>query len=187
MKQTFQKICVVTLQIYFLVAFVIVTPYFNWRYAVQNGFVSWFYFGEVVATAQAMIWPYYAVASFSSGQSSALARNELHLNNSKRACDEAMRIVIRFNGFKAMPPKESSEVVKLFQASVTEAELVDDSFLQQLHPEFCRRYREDYIGSLRTLAEGLRTGDHVKLISAAATYNSYTEWMRTHVNEFKSP
>ncbi len=40
-------------------AFIIFTPYYNWQYAKNNGFASWLFFGEIVATAKAFAWPYF--------------------------------------------------------------------------------------------------------------------------------
>ena len=33
--------------------------YFNYLYAVNNGFVAWLLFGELIATFQGFIWPLY--------------------------------------------------------------------------------------------------------------------------------
>lgn len=46
--------------IYFLSVGVAV-PYFNWTYAREHGVVSWVFFGEIVATAKAAVWPYFAL------------------------------------------------------------------------------------------------------------------------------
>jgi|GEM_PF-3126376 len=43
------------------------------------------------------------------------------------------------------------------------------------------------IGSLRSYTDGVRTGDQAKLISAATTYNSFSEWMSTHAKELRFP
>ena len=187
MKKTFKSIGFAVFYTYFLAFLFIATPYFNWRYAKEHGFGSWLVFGEVIATAQAVIWPYYVVAGFGSGRSSDEARSDQHYINSKRACDEALRLVIRFGRVSSLPPKEASDVAQLLQAAVTEAELVGDSYLRRIHPEFGRRYRDDYIGSLRTLAEGVKAGDQVKQISATAKYNSFYEWMADHGKELKFP
>ena len=37
--------------------------YFNWQYANQEGFIRWFWFGEVVATAKGLVWPYFVLES----------------------------------------------------------------------------------------------------------------------------
>ena len=33
--------------------------YYNWVYAQEHGFVKWLFFGEVLATLKALIWPYF--------------------------------------------------------------------------------------------------------------------------------
>ncbi len=35
--------------------------YFNWSYAQRHGFTKWLLLGEIVPTAQAVIWPHYAL------------------------------------------------------------------------------------------------------------------------------
>jgi hypothetical protein len=44
--------------IYGISAFGMIT-YFNWLYAVQNGFWKWLLFGEIVATFQGLLWPFF--------------------------------------------------------------------------------------------------------------------------------
>lgn len=34
-------------------------PYFNWQYAKEHGFWQWIFFGEVIATFKAVLWPYF--------------------------------------------------------------------------------------------------------------------------------
>ena len=31
--------------------------YYNWLYANENGFISWLFFGEVIASLKALVWP----------------------------------------------------------------------------------------------------------------------------------
>lgn len=33
--------------------------YYNWQYAGEHGFVQWFFLGEIVPSAKALVWPYY--------------------------------------------------------------------------------------------------------------------------------
>jgi hypothetical protein len=53
------------LNLYFI-SVVVAIPYFNFRYANKHGFVNWLLLGEIVPTAQALVWPYFA---FSPGES----------------------------------------------------------------------------------------------------------------------
>jgi hypothetical protein len=186
MKKQLIHNALVICSMYLTLSLLIAAPLFNWRYARQHGFVKWFAFGEVIATAQAAIWPYYAVAGDSGRRNSVEARSDLHYNNSASDCMEAMKIIGHL-GIISSPSKESSNVVLILQASVTEAGLVDDSYLQHVHPELVRRYREDYVESIRTLADAIQTGEQAKQISALATYDTFAEWMHTHDKELKFP
>ena len=49
--------------LYFLVAVLFFAPYYNWPYAKEYGFLNWLFFGEFVATAKAMVWPYFTLLS----------------------------------------------------------------------------------------------------------------------------
>ena len=33
--------------------------HFNWLYAVENGFWAWLFFGELIASAKALVWPFF--------------------------------------------------------------------------------------------------------------------------------
>ena len=33
--------------------------YYNYLYAIENGFWAWVFFGEIVASLKALIWPYF--------------------------------------------------------------------------------------------------------------------------------
>ena len=41
----------------------IFTPYYNYKYIVNNGFIKWIFFGEIIATSKAMLWPYFIITS----------------------------------------------------------------------------------------------------------------------------
>ena len=53
------KIVGILLNLYFISVMVAI-PYFNFRYAKKHGFVTWLLLGEIVPTAQAVVWPYFA-------------------------------------------------------------------------------------------------------------------------------
>ena len=57
------------LNLYFI-SVVVALPYFNFRYANKHGFVNWLLLGEIVPTAQALVWPYFAFSESGSGLTS---------------------------------------------------------------------------------------------------------------------
>lgn len=186
MNKILKNVGFAVLYIYFF-SLVFAMPYFNWRYARDHGFVSWLVFGEIIASAKAVIWPYYAVARFGPRSENAVAHTDSHYDRCIDASDEAGKVIARFHGITQLPPKDAAHVVELLQLSVAEAELVQDSYLRQVHPEFLRRFREEYTGSLQELADGIRTGDRLKQLSAATAYNNFCKWMNDHAKELKVP
>ena len=72
MKQTFRNIGLAVFYIYFL-STILAAAYFNWAYFNEHGFMRWLVFGDVIATAKSVIWPYYAVVGFGSGRSSCIS------------------------------------------------------------------------------------------------------------------
>jgi hypothetical protein len=187
MKKRLIDFVIAACSIYLTLSLMIAAPLFNWRYARQHGFGKWLAFGEFIATAQAAIWPYYALTGSGSDRRNSLeARSNLHFDNSASDCVAAMKLLGQF-GVMSLPTNESSNVVMMLRAAVTEASLVDDSYLRRAHPEMVKRYREDYAASLSTLADALQTGERAKQLLALATYDTFAEWMQTHNKELKFP
>lgn len=58
-KKIATSVLTVVFCIYFAIAGFIFTPYYNWQYAKDHGFVNWIFLGEVVPTLKAMVWPYF--------------------------------------------------------------------------------------------------------------------------------
>jgi hypothetical protein len=54
----FEKIIGILIFLYAGIAAVF-TLYFNYMYAVTNGFIAWVFFGEIVATFQGLLWPFF--------------------------------------------------------------------------------------------------------------------------------
>jgi len=173
MKKVLKELAATVLSIYIL-SFVFAGVYFNWQYAKRHGFTDWLALGELSATAKAFVWPYYAING-----DPYLSQTDPSFANSRASSRKTLEIVARFDGVLNLPPNEASEVVQLLEASVIEADLTKDSYLQMVHAEFPHRFRTDYTKSLRNLADGIRTGDEVKVISAIAVYNSFSDWVKS--------
>ncbi len=49
---------------YLLTVFTLATPYYNWQYAHDSGFVSWILGNEIVPTCKASVWPVIAYLDY---------------------------------------------------------------------------------------------------------------------------
>tara|TARA_Y100000389_G_scaffold166215_1_gene170813 strand:- start:36 stop:209 length:174 start_codon:yes stop_codon:yes gene_type:complete len=43
----------------YFITVAIATPYFNWIFAKENGFLAWLLLGQIIPTFQAFVWPYF--------------------------------------------------------------------------------------------------------------------------------
>lgn len=43
----------------YFITVAIATPYFNWVFAQENGFLAWLLLGQIIPTFQAFVWPYF--------------------------------------------------------------------------------------------------------------------------------
>ena len=146
--------------IYFIsVSFAV--PYFNFRYAKNHGFMSWVLFGEVVATAQAFKWPYYAInAKRRPTFTDAEKQNLEHYHRSCDAVRQAQRILnsVPPNQFTELKPEESDAYFSLYKIALNEAKLVDADVLAKVHPDLPTHFRDEYVASIELLNRSLADG-----------------------------
>jgi hypothetical protein len=167
------------LQVY-TVSIMLAVPYMNWQYAKDHGFISWLLFGQVVATAKATAWPYFAASSWGGDDYGDM---DLHFVNSRRASHEALLLIDRADGLMGLSPSQKQEVVSLLRASVDEARLVSKAYLQKVHPDFPEQFNSGYVYPLRTLLEGFETNSTTKQIMAVSAYNNFSKWASDHGKE----
>jgi hypothetical protein len=43
----------------YLLSVTLMTSYYNWQYARDNGFIAWLLLGQIVPTSKALVWPYF--------------------------------------------------------------------------------------------------------------------------------
>jgi hypothetical protein len=183
MKKGALKFAIMVWYTYLFVTMLAV-PVFNWRYAREHGFVSWLCLGEVVATLEAAIWPYYAITEWKNYGN---PENELdaHFVNSRRASHQALMIIDNQGGILNLDDSARKEVIQLLESAAAEAALVQDSFLQEIHVEFPHNWKEGYTTALTELVAGIETGDEKRQIAAVAKYNSFSDWVQGHASELR--
>jgi hypothetical protein len=170
----------------YMMTVVFAVPYFNWRLAKEHGFLSWLFLGEVVASAKATIWPYYAISGSTTVDTDEMSED--HLKSSVRILTEATNMMQGYGDQDpdSIPPKVISDVEKLLGASVSEAELVNETYLLRINSEFPIHFKDDYIASIKDIADGLRTGDRTELLLGATKYEKFRDWQQTYAPEYAS-
>ncbi|MDA8137366.1 MAG: hypothetical protein M0036_01830 [Desulfobacteraceae bacterium] len=177
MKKIFKNIMTGLVGLY-LISLTLITPYYNYQYAKEHGFINWLIFGEIVATIKSAVWPYYAF--FSDEDSFAGHPDEHHYANSKKASDEALKIVVKSGDITRLSVENRNKAADLLGLAITEANQVQSGYLQKVHPEFSAIYEKNYIHSISLLIEGLRTNNTRVTLEGAFGYNEFAKWMQSH-------
>jgi len=81
--------CAVIIGLYFLSVMIFV-PYYNWQYARSNGVIDWMFFGEIAATAKAIVWPYFEFVHKQDDVIVEKSKSNLNSNSSKSSSDESI-------------------------------------------------------------------------------------------------
>lgn len=179
MKKIFGSVLIGVFGLYFL-SVAVMTPYYNWRYAKEHGFIKWLFFGEIVSTLKAVAWPYFTFASTSS--SAPYSPDERHYGNSKKACDEAMKVIVNAGDVTRLGSDERTKVAELLELAIAEANQVQQAYLQEVHPEFPTMY-ENYKHAMGLLVGGLHTDNTSLVLAGAYGYNEFAQWLQSHRKE----
>jgi len=182
MKNILHKILITIIYLYFFMAILICTPYFNWNYAKMHGFVNWICFGEVVATAKAIVWPYYVFVSTHENHYD--SPNATHFINSKKAFDEALIIVDKVGDVSKLPTNRKAEFADLLRVAINEANQVQPLYLQEAHIDYPNMYENKYKHGISLMLQGIETDNTALILSGAFECNEFADWIQIHKSEF---
>ena len=153
---------------YFLPAGCLFVPYYNWQYAQSNGFLSWVFFGELVATAKAFAWPYFVL---SGAQSSAR-----HFGNSIKYHNSAAEIVNKGRPFEAMSKEDAERMLHFLRKALAEAKAVKIDELNARLPGFGDQYRSKCIRGLEETIHGYENGDIDRSLRGQVLMEQWGDW-----------
>lgn len=175
----------------YVVGVMLSVPYFNWRYARDHGFVSWIFFGEVVATAQSVVWPMYAFSQESKPDWSDYERENIrHFNRVSDAIKQSAKIV-NFGdqgGPSIIPTEDAQAIVSLHAFALKEARLVDANVLAKAHPELPQHFQNQLLPFLQTMNrvhDG--TANFNEQVAAHKLFDAWVDWINTNRSEIRIP
>ena len=174
--------------LYFMIAFFIAVPYFNYQYARQHGFINWLFLGEVAPTAQSLIWPYYLLTSKPSlSWTEAEKANLRHFHNS----DNAARGIIQLSKFSNgtnLSPAEISEYLSLSRSALREAKLVNPKVLAKAHPDLPYHYQNEYIASFEIYHRAIEGNMDISAqLKSRKLWDDWVDWFNDNKSDIRLP
>jgi hypothetical protein len=173
--------------LYFL-TIAIAVPYYNWQYANQHGLLAWLAFGELVPTAKALVWPYFALHKEQKERErieslSPRQINEMNLMSVRRAIDAAQQGNYIINSRKSdasLTPDQIEKSIDFYLQSLQSADTTDEELLNKLYPEFGTRFKRDFCEGERLFVSGIRNRNRDDLIKSRQIDQAWQDWYMTN-------
>ena len=178
MKAIFQKIfgniIGSVIGLYFMAAFMVFTPYYNWNYAKTHGFMEWLLFGEVVATAKAIAWPYFVLSS-SGGSSS-------HVSKAINYSNKATAIRNKGGPYQQISQADMDSIVGYYKKALQEAKKADIEAMNKHCPGFGDHFKKEFTGGLELFIKSYETGDPMSSIASQAMLDQWGNWFSANID-----
>lgn len=166
-------------------------PYFNFRYANKHGFVNWILLGGIVASAQAMVWPYFALtAKPNPSLTDEKKANFEHYNRSEDAARQAQSIMNAGppDRVTELKPEEATAFVSLLKIALNEGKKVDLGVLAKIHPDLPAHYRDEYLLSIELLHR-YHTENSTFAVQRESyrLWDNWVDWFNANRSDIRAP
>lgn len=179
MKENIQKALGVILGLYFF-TIMIFAPYYNWKYATTHGFLKWVLFGEIVATAKAVVWPYFVFISVSPESTIS------HFSKAIDYANKATAIINKGGAYQLLSQSDVEEIVGYYKKALAEAKEADIKSMNQYYPEFGDHFKSEFIKGLELAIQSYEKRDAMISISAHTLLNEWGDWYQSNIEGIRS-
>jgi hypothetical protein len=159
--------------LYFITAFMFFTPYYNWQYAKTHGFMKWLLFGEVVATAKAVAWPYFMFVK-SGGTVS-------HVGKAIDYANKATAIINKGGPYQQISQADMEEIIGYYKKALAEAKEADIESMNKHYPGFGDHFRSEFMKGLELFLQSYEKGDMVASIASQALLDQWGNWYQANI------
>lgn len=177
MKNLWQNFLIVILGLYFIVAFIFFTPYYNWQYAKTHGFVKWFLFGEVIATTKAVAWPYFVFFN-SDGTAS-------HIIKSLDYANKATVVINKVGPNQQISQADMEQIINYYKKALAESKKANIEWMNQHYPGFGDHYRSEFMRGLELFIQSYEKNDAIDALASQALLKQWGDWYQANIDDIK--
>jgi len=174
MKNIWKKIISGIFGLYFIAAFMVFTPYYNWQYAKTHGFMKWLLFGEVVATAKAVAWPYFVFAH-SGG-------TILHVSNAINFANKATAVKNRGDPYQQVSQDDMEEIIGYYKKALAEVKQCDIKSMNQRYPGFGDHFKSEFMKDLELFISSYEKHDMMSSLASQALLDQWGNWYQANID-----
>lgn len=154
-------------------------PYYNWKYAKNNGFCNWLLLGEFVASGKALIWPYFVF----------FETTESDLNHFSKSIDyinQSIKISNNFKAFSTIDSEDLEKIIELKKLALLEAEKVNTEYLNSLYTYWGDHFKNEYIIGLKLIILGYENNAQESLFKGQTLLNKWGDWYSLNVEYIRN-
>jgi len=174
-EKIFNNIIGTVVGLYFMAAFLLFTPYYNWDYAKTHGFMEWVFFGEIVATGKAIAWPYFV---FFSPSGSSLS----HFSKAIAYSNKATVIINKGRPYQQISQTDIDTIIYYYKKALQEAEQADIASMNRHYVGFGDHFREEFIQGLHMFIKSHENSDAMLSITSQAMLDRWSNWYRANID-----
>lgn len=195
-KQTMSKIVGSLTSFVVVVYFIGLTcavPYYNYKYANENGFMSWIFLGEIIPTFKAAVWPYYFINNITTKKESNAwtAEERASAINAFESINAYIRAATSFNN-KNLNTQEASKIsLDSLNFAINSINKTDSRLLVKVHKELPKRIEEEYkpilIETIGLLNSNLTENRKLASDGLITKESSWQQFLKNNQANFKFP
>lgn len=165
----------------YIICVFIFVPYFNWKYAKQNGFISWVMLGEVVSTFKGVFFPYFLIKDLSTPkpitnltqeQTTALKSFYLAMETSQEGTKLG-----NSEGFGIVTSEEMQKELSFDKKAVSIGKEIDTDVLNSIYSDLGKNFKDMFIYGTSLYIEGVEVGDSSKILKGSSEKDSFIDWI----------
>jgi len=170
--------------------------YFNWEFARTNGFSRWLFRGEVVSTAKAIVWPYFACRTDGAADQPSSEPNEIdgtRLTPQQISEMEVKKLILAINYSQQgayllnSSPHENlddypnlADILAYRRKAVAVGKSVDRVVLNNVYPELGNKFEDEFVQAMSLFVHGSEAHSDEELHRSKVLNDEWADWYQAH-------
>jgi hypothetical protein len=187
-----QRLLSLVLSLY-IVTVGLAATYYNWEFARTHGFLPWFFFGEIVPTAKAFVWPYFAFHKDGTSSPADAELKRTALTPAQIAEMEVKKLILAINYSQQATyllnstPHENladypnlPEILAYRRKAIEVGRSANMDVLNGVYPELGDRFKGEFVEAISLFVHGSDAQSDDELRRSKVLNDEWAEWYEGH-------
>jgi hypothetical protein len=170
--------------------------YFNWEFARTNGFSRWLFLGEVVSTAKALVWPYFAFRTDGAAERASSGPSEIdrtRLSSQQISEMEVKKLILAINYSQQgayllnSSPHENpndypnlEDILAYRRKAVEVGKSADRAVLNSVYPGLGNKFEDEFVEAMSLFVHGCEAHSDEELHRSKVLNDEWADWYQAN-------